>query len=58
MPNQMNRYGSGNDQHLTSVVDPHQSSTFHPDADADPDTDPDLSFQIKAQTIEKKLKLK
>jgi hypothetical protein len=52
----MNRYGSRNDQHLTSVVDPHHvdadpDSTFHPDGDPDPDPDP--SFQIKAQTIEK-----
>jgi hypothetical protein len=41
----------------TSVVNPHHDDadpdpTFHPDAD--PDLDP--GFQIKAQTLKKKLK--
>ncbi len=43
------------------VVDPHHldadpDPTFHPDADPDSDQDADLSFQIKAQSLEKVLK--
>jgi hypothetical protein len=41
MPNQMNRYGSRNDQRLTSVVDPHHF-------DADPDVDPDSTLHPDA----------
>jgi hypothetical protein len=42
-------------------VDPHHldadpDPTFHPDADPDSDQDADLSFQIKAQSLEKVLK--